>query len=202
MDALKAELIRMTGQLESLKPILVGADVGVLHRATGNAITTWAIMEERLVMIASLLLKTMPEKTGLIFYSIINFQVWIAIITELFDLEPDFSPFRRRWNKLYERLRAEKDIRDSLAHHAVLSATVSDNKLPHSIKRASRIDMRAKSRALKPLNAIQVNYFSERIGTISDDLLTLVDDMTAHVKPAERPPSPDKSSAPNSDQVQ
>lgn len=151
-------------------------------------------------MVASLLLKTPPKKVGLVFFSIINFQVWIAIITELFNLEPDFSPFQRRWNKLYERLRAEKDIRDRLAHHAVLSESVSDNPTGRSVKKASRIDMRAKSRALKPLTIDEVNDFSDRIGDISDDLLKLVDDMQEHFDQILHPSSQRKSSEPTPDQ--
>jgi hypothetical protein len=201
LEVLKAQLESLKQELKETSAAVRQEEVEVLHRGTGSAITSWAIMEERLIMVASLLLKTAPEKVGLVFFSIVNFQVWLSIITELFELAPEFSGFQRRWNKLYERLRAEKDIRDRLAHHAVLSATVTDNPFGRSVKKASRIDFRAKSRALKPLVIEEVNDFSERIGNISDDLLKLVDDMRSHLHHVAQSSSPEKSSAQAPDQA-
>lgn len=149
----------------------------LLNYATGHAITGWALMEDRLILLASLLLRTTPEKTGLVFFSIINFQAWITIITELFELEDEFRPFQRRWNKLFERLRAEKDFRDRLAHHYIMSENVSDNPLGIPIKIASRIDMRIKSRKAAPMTANQVLDFRTRIDAISDDIQVLTDEM-------------------------
>jgi hypothetical protein len=108
---------------------LQGNNWALLNYATGHAITGWALMEEKLVLIASMLLKTTPEKAGLVFFSIINFQSWITIITELWELDQEFTPLQRRWNKLSERLRSEKDNRDRLAHHYIMSENVSDNPL-------------------------------------------------------------------------
>jgi hypothetical protein len=189
-------------ELHAILKTLQEGSTAHFHRATGSALTTWAIMEERLVLIASLLLRTSPRKGGLIFYSIINFQVWIAIITELFGLENDyFSDFQRRWNKLYERLRAEKDSRDQLAHHAVLSADISDNPLQKTIKKASRLDFRSKSRSLTPMSLEQVVDFADRIGAISDDLLKLLDDMLDHHQRLTHSASQDKSSVSTPDRV-
>lgn len=176
------------------------AGVDLFHQATGGALTSWAIMEERLVMVASILLKTSPKKAGLIFYSILNFQTWIAIITELFPLEPDFSDFRHRWNKIAERLRKEKDNRNWLAHNAVSSKDVLDNPTGMPVSKPSRIDMRAKSRSFPPMTFEQVHSFRSRIGQISDDLLQLVDDMLDHLHIVEQRASLEKSSEPARDQ--
>jgi hypothetical protein len=188
-----AEIGRILDTIES-------NNVALLHYATGRAITAWALMEERLVVIASLLLRTSPKKTGLIFYSIINFQVWITIITELFDLDSDFKSFQRRWNKIFERLRAEKDNRDRLAHHYVMSSDISDNPLGLAVKAASRIDMRTKSLKAAPLTIEQVSKFQKRIEQLSDDLRDLMNDIQAHAWPDPPVPSPERPSEQGSDQ--
>jgi hypothetical protein len=186
------QLSEYNNAIRGIFDAIEGNNVALLHYATGRAITTWALMEERLVMVASLLLKTTPQKTGLIFYSIINFQVWITIITELFELDQEFAPFQRRWNKLFERLRAEKDNRDRLAHHYVMSSAVSDNPLGVPIKKASRIDMRIKSQKAAPMTVEQVRAFQTRIEAITDDLLTFWKDMAAELGfslPSQETPS-------------
>ena len=155
--------------------------ISQLHRATGAAITRWAKMEEHLITIASLLLKSELGKVGLVFYSIINFQVWIALITELFGMEPDFAGFQKRWNKIYERLRAEKDNRDRLAHNAAVSEDESDP-IRGTVKKASQYDTRSKSRSLRPMNTDLVIQFGERVSAIEDDLQKLAEDMTEHAK--------------------
>lgn len=175
--------------------------IAQLHRSTGAALTTWATMEERLIIVASLLLKSQPRKVGLVFYSIINFQVWIAVITELFGMEPDFASFQKRWNRTYERLRAEKDNRDRLAHNAAVSEDPSSDPLRQTVKKASRFDTRAKSRSFVPMDTELVIQFGERVAAISDDLLKLVDDMTDHLESKAPNASQDISSAPNPDQA-
>jgi len=194
LQAAHAELHAVLQKMEE-------GEATIFYRAVGGALTTWALMEERLVMIAAILLKTMSRKTGLIFYSIINFQVWLSIITELFKLEPDMSSFQRRWNKIAERLRAEKDNRDRLAHTPMLSSSVSDNLERKPIMKAPRLDMRAKSQAFAPLGVEQIMEFRGRIGAISDDLLKLMDDMMDHLKNVAPPTSQEKPSPPITDQA-
>ena len=56
----------------------------VLYTSIGHALCHWAAMEDLLVTIASLLLRTREtNKVGIILYSI-NFNVWLNIIDELF----------------------------------------------------------------------------------------------------------------------
>jgi len=166
----------------SLAESVEQSDVGLFHQAIGGALTTWAIMETRLVLVASLLLKLDPQKTGLIFYSVINFQVWIALITELFPMEPDFTAFQRRWNKIAERLRAEKDHRDRLAHEIIIKSD--------PILKPSPLDFRSKSRHFRPLTFQEVITFRDRIGAITDDIGSLLDDMRPYLGSS----SPRKSS--------
>ena len=156
----------------------------LFHAAVGGALTRWAIMETRLIFIASLLLKTNPQKVGLIFYSIINFQVWITVITELFPMAPEFEAFNRRWNKIFERLRAEKDYRDRLAHNIIV--------MSEPVSQPSPLDFRSKSQAFKPLTLEEVMTFRERVGAITDDLNALVDEMMARL--ANSATSQEKSS--------
>ena len=57
-----------------------------LYTRVGQAISFWASMETRLVTIAALLLGTSEQKAGLLMYSIMNFNVWLIIIDELFSM--------------------------------------------------------------------------------------------------------------------
>jgi len=102
----------------------------------------------------------------------------------LFELDLELAPFQRRWNKLFERLRAEKDNRDRLAHHYAVPSDVTDNPLGIPIKMASRIDMRAKSKKANPMTIDQVNAFQTRMEAILADLNNLIGDMLKHSKPA------------------
>jgi hypothetical protein len=178
-------MLKLLGQLFRLPPDPLLEDetaqhlyVSAFHQAVGGALTTWAIMETRLVLIASLLLKADPQKTGLIFYSIINFHGWIAIITELFPMEPDYEPFQKRWNKISKRLRAEKDYRDRLAHNIVVSR--------QPVSQVSPLDFRSKSKAFKPLTIEQVVDFRDRVGAITDALDSLFKEMQSVVSPSKQ----------------
>ncbi len=195
-EQLKAKYADIHAFLDKLQENQVAS----LHRATGAALSSWAVMEENIVLVAAILLRAKPSKVGLIFYSIINFQVWIAIITELFGQEGEFYEFSRRWNRIAERLRAEKDSRDRLAHNAVLSKDISDNPIGTAVSRVARLDTRIKSKSLAPMTLEQVISFAKRISDISDDVSKLVDDMMEHFDKIVLPSSPDKSTALNPDQ--
>jgi hypothetical protein len=136
-----------------------------------------------------------------VFYSIINFQVWITVITELFELDDEFRPFQRRWNRIFERLRAEKDVRDRLAYHYIMGENVSNNRYAMPIKAAARMDLRAKSIKSPPLTLDQVLAFRDRIDAIADDIQSLSDEMLKHMKtPRVASASPEKPSEHGSDQ--
>ena len=62
------------------------SDERVLFTFIGMSLTSWARMEEVMVVLVRLLLRTDRARAGLIMYSIINFNVWLTLIDDLFDL--------------------------------------------------------------------------------------------------------------------
>src|ERR1700732_5442731 len=91
-----------------------------LYTTVGHALSSWAIIEENLVVIATLLLRLSPSEAGLILYSIINFNTWLSIIGELFKMEEGYEKLIPEWNRFSNRLRRLKTIRDNLAHQTVV----------------------------------------------------------------------------------
>jgi hypothetical protein len=187
---------RNPGDIAAIATALKANELAMLKYNVGHAITEWAIMEERMIMVATLLLNTEADKAGLIFYSIINFNVWLSIIADLFRLTPNFTKFQPRWNKIAERLRAEKDTRDRLAHHYTMSASASPT--GETISKAARMDTRTKSLKSAPMRSPQIEAFSDRIGTIGDEILKLFDDMLEHGRRSS--PSRDTLAEPTPDQ--
>jgi hypothetical protein len=90
-----------------------------LFAAVGQGLSAWAHLETSLVIITGILLSTNFTKAGIIIYSIINFNVKLSIITELFAVEPKYSALKSQWNRKIKSLRQLNDTRDRLAHHTV-----------------------------------------------------------------------------------
>ena len=90
-----------------------------LYTVVGQALSSWAMVEEDLVVIATMLLRVDVSKAGVIFYSIINFNIWLSIIGELFRMDEDFGKLIPSWNKISHELRALKNTRDNLAHQTM-----------------------------------------------------------------------------------
>jgi hypothetical protein len=91
-----------------------------LFTNVGLALSQWAGMEDLLVGISCLLLRTHEAtKVGIILYSIANHHTWLNIIGELFSQEPRYITLRPRWNKISERLIKLNDTRVRLAHHTI-----------------------------------------------------------------------------------
>jgi hypothetical protein len=170
---------------EQVDDLVFESDDRVLFLTIGQALSAWAKMEEVLVIILALLLRTQSEKAGLILYSTINFNAWISIIDELFAIDEIFSSRKPRWNKLAARMREIKDDRDRLAHHAVrddehnghFSGTIGPG----------RFDIRRKSLKYSPMDHDHIIYFTKTVGKLAVDLLQLAGDMAAAL-----PPSKDK----------
>src|SRR5689334_7652919 len=80
------------------------------YSSVGQAISLWASMENKLVEIAALLLGTSEIKSGLMFFSISNFHVWLNTIDELFNLEPALQQFRPVWGTESDTLRQLNDV--------------------------------------------------------------------------------------------
>jgi hypothetical protein len=68
----------------------------LLYSAIGQAISAWSALETLLVRLAAILLGASREKTGVVFYSIQNFHLWLNIIDELFNLEKRIPRSRKR----------------------------------------------------------------------------------------------------------
>jgi hypothetical protein len=158
---------------EQTKELFEGADDRALYLVVGTALTSWATMEESMVVILSMLLRTETEKAGLILYSIINFSVWISIIDELFAIDDLYSPLKPRWNKLVERLRRLKDDRDRIAHHAVRKREANASIFAETTLRASDFDIRKKSLKHKPMANDDIMAFASKINELAKDLLSL-----------------------------
>jgi hypothetical protein len=168
-----------------------------LFTSVGHALSAWAQMEESLVAIAGLLLSTRFTKAGVVMYSIINFSVWLAVIDELFSLEAEYAAVKPKWNKINERLRKLKDVRDRLAHHTIHTGPRGTTFADAPGLNPARLDTRRKSQKYQPLNFDQVNEFSHSVAKVTLDLAALIDAMTEIY---ERTPSPQKSSPPDPDQ--
>ena len=169
----------------------------LLYSHVGQALCVWSAMEDTLVAIASMLLRTDVTKSGLVMYSIINFSVWLNLIDELFPLEPAYMPLKPRWNKLNERLRALKDTRDRLAHHIAHTRDDIDFPEDSTSLRPGRYDTRRKSQKYQPLTRKQIEAFTGAVAEVNEDLGALITAMAALV---ERGTSPQKSSEQDSGQ--
>ena len=138
------------GATASVEYVTTVKDVKMRYRQwlftfVGQALSAWALMEELIVAIASLLLKTEINKSGVVMYSIINFSVWLTLIDELFPLEPVYMPLKPKWNKISKRLRSLKDIRDRLAHHVISTKDDAELIEDNASLMPSRFDFRQKS---------------------------------------------------------
>ncbi len=178
-------------ELDTLVVRLSATDQDIFLRAAGGALTAWAKMEEQLVLLLAVLLGIRATKAGIILYSIINFNVWLSIIDELFSLDSPYSQFEPRWNKLHARLRKDKDNRDRLAHHPIYRETDKSQ----AMSRPSRFDVRQKSKSFRPLSIDQVIDFRARIIRIAEDLASLIEEMLTAAEAAAT--SPEKFVEPN-----
>jgi hypothetical protein len=154
---------------EQVKDLIEGSDNRILFLYVGSALTAWAKMEEPLILIFGMLLGTTLEKAGLILYSIINFNVWISLIDELFIVDDLYPHLKPKWNKLSARLRRIKDDRDRLAHHLVDQESKSIN-FGDATLRPSNMDIRQKSLKFKPMNKDDVLDFTSIVSKLTRDL--------------------------------
>jgi hypothetical protein len=161
-----------------------GAKWKSLHRQAlftnvGLALSQWAGMEDLLVGIASLLLRTHEgAKVGTIMYST-NFNPWLGIIEDLFSQEPRYITLKPKWNKLSSRLRGLKETRDRLAHHTIYYGDNAATLAGDASLRPSRFDIRQKSQKYQPLDFEQISKFIDSLGKVHEDLTALLNAMTA-----------------------
>jgi hypothetical protein len=199
MGAISALLFIMVHRLEGLKKlakdyethaqeldkqtkaIIAESDEHFLFIAIGSALTTWSKLEEGLVHILAILLRSDTEKSGLILYSIINFNVWISVIDEIFAIDDTLTPLKPRWNKIAARLRELKDGRDRLAHNAVRYDDVIADFGDTAI-RPGRLDIRRKSVKSAPMNRDDISAFSRRVNQTTQDMIDLGREMLATLR--------------------
>jgi len=133
LRGMESRLGEMRTELDELNVSIKSTDRKMLYAAVGQALSAWGKMEEHLVAIAALLLRASTEKSGLILYSIINFNVWLTLIGDLYEMDGALSPFQKRWNRISQRIREIKDKRDQLAHHSVQMGAdrTSLQRIPH-----------------------------------------------------------------------
>ena len=160
----------------------------ILFNTIGRALTAWAKMEEFLVFVVALALPAKPARAGLIMYSILNFNVWLSLIHDLMEDSDLYAPMLPRWNKISERIRRIKDLRDRLAHHSVKAA---DAQLV-----PSQLDTRSKTRSMQPLDYNEVMEFTDAVLAICNDLEKFVMDMYEPLPASDKKsfaPPPDHS---------
>jgi hypothetical protein len=150
-----------------------------LFTQVGRALSSWAALEEIMVVIASLLLSNSVQKAGVVMYSIINFGTWLNIISELFPHEELYTHLKPRWDKHTSRLRALKDIRDRLAHHGVFKSDIPAAIFKITSIAPSPYDVRAKSMKYQPLTLLEIEEFGSAVLDMMRDLTTLVNEMEA-----------------------
>jgi hypothetical protein len=160
------------------------------YSTIGQGISLWTKMETALVGIFSELIGVRYEKGGLILYSIMNFNTWLVLITELYAVDQRYSDLSKRWNKKFERLRALNDIRTRLAHHTVWQG---EDDLPMLI--AGRFDIRPKSKAHLPLAHVDILEFNQSVLDIFRELVALLKETV----PIARAASQRKSAKPEAD---
>jgi len=170
----------------------VGQEFQSMHRQwlftyVGQALHVWGQMESTLVAISSLLIKTEADKAGVIMYSIINFQVWLQLINELFPLEPKYMPLKPRWDKLAARLRALKDTRDRLGHHVV--HTRDDTGLEDGTSlRPATYDLRSKSQKYQSLSRDSVSDVNTSLAALVTAMAEILKRESSQQKSAEQGP--------------
>jgi hypothetical protein len=151
-----------------------------LFSNVGLALSQWAGMEDLLVGIASLLLRTHEgTKVGIMLYSI-NFNTWLRIIGDLFSQEPRYITLKSRWNKISERLQRLNDTRVRLAHHTIYVGDKATTFAGDTSLKPAQFDIRPKSQKhrFEPLDHDQISKFIDSVNKVVEDLIALLNAMT------------------------
>jgi hypothetical protein len=171
-----------------------------LFASVGLALSQWSGMEELLVGISCLLLRTHEAtKVGIILHSISNHPTLLSIIGELFSQESRYITLKPRWNKLSERLIKLNDTRVRLAHHRIYCGDKANTLAGDDSLKPSRFDVRPKSQKhrFEPLTSTEISKFIDSLGELQDDIKYLLESMTDIL---QRETSQQKSSQSTTDQ--
>lgn len=172
-------------------------DFKLFYATIGQAISAWTEMESGLVFVASILIDTSPEKTGVILYSNQNFHLWLNVIDDLFGFEPKFGSLRKKWTTISADLRSMNDTRVRLAHHT-RHHTDTDDTAPNSLMPA-KFDLRNKSQSYKALRGEEILDFTEKLTTVTSKIVELVTAMTDIMRASLDKSSPAASDPPPAD---
>jgi hypothetical protein len=171
-----------------------------LFAHVGLALSHWSGMEDLLVRISCLLLRTHEaKKVGIILYSIANPPTWLNIIGELFSQEPRYITLKPRWNKISDRIIKLNDTRVRLAHHTIHYGDKATTLAGDTSLRPSQFDVRPKSQKhrFEPLGYEQISNFIDTLGKLNNDIRELLNAMTDIL---QRETSQQKSSQSPTDQ--
>tara|TARA_A200000159_G_C7233803_1_gene301412 strand:- start:401 stop:835 length:435 start_codon:yes stop_codon:yes gene_type:complete len=125
---------------------------------------------------------TSAEKAGLVLYSIMNFNTWLAVVSELIAGDPKYEQFATSWNRKAERLRMLNEVRVRLAHHTVWASDSKNWGL-----KPSELDTRSKAKKYSALTMDELRDFSEKEEKISNELYELFKAMRAVDQPEASP---------------
>ena len=168
IEGIKTQFQQLQAQIAAYRERTAALDFGLKHSGICVTLSHWAKMEELLVVFLALLLRVDVQKAGLLLYSILNFNVWLSIIHDLFDMDVLFATHQKQWNKVSERIRKIKDQRDQLAHQSVVKPS---DQLLHAVGastlRQSTINSRRKSQIQKPMTSDEIHHFDVEITQIS-----------------------------------
>jgi hypothetical protein len=139
-----------------------------LYITVGQGISNWARMERKIIHVVAYIMDCNVDKAGIVFYSIINFNVWLTIIEDLLSLDPHLGSSKTAWTKITSRLRELNKTRARLAHHTVWHSRHEVGLLP------ALEDHRRESKKHLPLQASEIIAFTKattQLGTELDGFL-------------------------------
>ena len=134
-------------------------------------------METRLVQVVAKLLRAPQERVGLVMYSIININIWLQIIEDLFVVDGTYPRSLRLWRKISESIRKENAIRVRLAHQSMSQERIEQEGELYGVQaflRPARLDTRIQSQKYKPLPMMEILDFVHRVNAIHDRLIELL----------------------------
>lgn len=167
-------------KIQYVRPVVKGSQI---FTAIGFAISDWSSIEDRLVILVSLLLRTTHVKAGIIMYSITSFHTWITLIDELFDHDDLSKPKKREWIKFQSRLREAKDTRDRIAHNPVTAEASPEVEGERVwLLRPTILDYRSKTLKQRPLDHNSVNTYSQGLTALRKEIDSFVREMAVLIQ--------------------
>jgi hypothetical protein len=164
---------------EATKPLSVALkdQAENFYFRVGQGISHWSRMEGCLIQIASKLLRAPENKVGLVMYSIININIWLQIIDDMFVLDRTYPKSLRTWRRISEVIRSQNAVRVRLAHHSISQEEINvEGELTgfQAYLRPGQFDTRVQSQKFKPLTVLEIIDFILKVNDIHDNLISLL----------------------------